>query len=133
MEKANGPAADQMAALGRALTELEANGERTLLPTTPCQIRRGHTTRPSGRAALTTARVIWQWRRESGEIALREVQGVAQASTYNGETLHGVSWVVFRCEGQEIGIGFLTEECARWLDQVRDLLPSAHRSVQDGR
>jgi hypothetical protein len=121
---ANGPGADQESALSRTLTELEGKGERTLISPTPCMIRTGITTRPSGRAALTTSRVIWQWRKESGEIPLIDVRSVAEGSTYNGETLTGVSWVVFACTAREIGIGFLTGEHTRWIDRVKNHLGS---------
>ncbi len=112
----------QTASLSGKLTQCEANGESTVLPPTPCIIRRGHLTKPSGRAALTTARLLWQWRTDAGEILLRELRGIAEASAYNGESRYGVSWIVLSYAGQELGLGFQTGEHSRWLALVRSRL-----------
>ena len=110
---------DQTVILNQSLAGLEAKGEHILIPATPCNIRLGIATRPSGRIALTTARVIWQWRQESGEIPVVEINNVSESAAYNGESLYGVSWIVLSYSNKEIGIGFATGGQNIWLEQLK--------------
>ena len=111
-------------ALNATLAEYEARGERALLKATPCHIRKGFMTRPSVRAALTSARVLCKWG-GSEEIALKNVREVSEATSYNGEYRYGITWVVFECKDRELALGFLTGEHTRWLEALRPLVAGA--------